>query len=45
MAVYNIGIRQGFLPDVNAFITEEELLRLIRELVKNDNSESMDLKR
>ncbi len=31
-------ISQGFLPDINAFITEEELMRLIRERIKADTA-------
>ena len=37
-------IQQGFLPDTNAFITEEELMRTIRDLINTDNSKCSDLK-
>lgn len=38
-------IQQGFLPDTNAFITEEELMRTIHDLIKPENSKISDLKR
>ena len=31
-------IQQGFLPDADAFITEDELMRLLREQIKADSS-------
>lgn len=38
-------IEHGFLPDASAFITEEELMRVLREQIKVNKSESKSLNR